>query len=332
MELKKYLEYKHILVPLAFSPVFIVFLILKELSYTLFRNMVWFSDSNHYFYMSYGFSSETYLPFKARTLVPTLIGFLRKILSPLNPIINFGDSAVLFFWYNSFVMILVSIVLFLIFREYVDDNWAIAGVWLHNISFPVVWYFYSALTDTTGYLFLIIAIYLIKKDRNDFWIFITIFIGMFARESVLVVVPFWLYSKSKSTDSNTKYSLTDTRLRYVFLAYISIMFIMFYEFGQHHNVIHLPVSNWWFITLLCIIPFIPMVFMWKMSKPDMVFSISVLLFSAYALFFVFFDGRFLVIGYPIWVAYNLQVVRKFVDWAINEKELMSRSFKMMEHG
>ena len=92
---------------------------------------------------------------------------------------------------------------------------------------------------------------------------------------------------------------------------IGVVFVFQYTLGGHGSF-HAPAANWLIYIFLCVIPFIPFVYYWNMNKPDLIYSGCVLCLSLYALFFAYFDGRFLVLGYPIWTAYSLRTAETIV--------------------
>jgi len=351
MELKNYSESIRIAIAgCGILPLFIVLQIFYYVDHSLFVDMVVFPDTEWYHSIFVSFRGGgnvpqwVHDPFQQRVLFPFITAIFYNLTYPIMPM----SEEWYFFAVNSILMVGVGMLLYMLLKTYTSNNFALLGVWLHNLSYPVVWYFLAGLTDTLGYLFVLICLIILKsykKDEDtwtattkDFVYFIVLMIGIVVRESVLITLPVWLYIKYKQKPRDwvkAGYSRNDK----VFGAFVELLspfvicgaFFLYYGMSNktHFN---LPPANWWFVTLLCLVPFVPFVLMWKMNKQDSVYTTTVLLYTLYSLFFAAYDGRFLVLGYPIWVALNLQALEKLYHWAINEKELMNRASEALEHG
>jgi hypothetical protein len=342
MESRNYPEWiKGLVAAFGHLPLVIFLQTLYFINYSLFIDLAVFPDTTYYQSMSVslrqGRGVEDWInaPFRSRVIYPYLTGILHNLLN-LDP---YNTTFMTEEWYlfatNVIIMIFVNIALYVLFKEYTNDKLAILGVWVHNLSYPVVWYFLAGLTDALGYLFILLGLLILKKriqwNKTDIPYFLLIAIGIGVRESVVLTVPLYIYfsyNHFKEDWDNRQVSQPISNLliefrKYIFsgitLVILGIMYLMWYGFGGKTNV-HAPFHIWLIAIFLSLIPFAPFVFSWHMNNEDKLYSVFVFLYSLYALFFAAFDGRFLALGYPIWVAYNLQVIERLYYWIQNERE------------
>lgn len=351
MELKKYSEsVRIIIVGFGHLPLFLVLQVLYYVNHPVFVDVVVFPDTLWYNFIfvslrsGNGIPQWLHSPFKQRVLFPYITAIFYNLTYP---IMHMSEEWY-FFAVNSILMIGVNILLYTLFKHYTSKKLAIFGVWVHNISFPVIWYFLAGLTDTLGYLFILLGLVFLKVDgdekdvmfvfKRDVRYFTTLVIGILVRESVLITVPIWLYIKYKQKPKDwvkAGYKTSDKVWNVLFellpLFILLGAYFIYYGLGNKTHF-HLPPANWWFVTILCLVPFVLFFVMWKMNTEDKVYSIFVVLYSVYAMFFTYYDGRFLVLGYPIWIAYTLKVMGRLGDWIRNERDLMNRSTGLLEHG
>jgi hypothetical protein len=288
------------LVYLSFLPMGVFLLLAYWFDYSFFLSFVKFPDSHYYIEMARNISADVELPFRSRVVVPILISILHFMTGS-------NDYYVTFFVFNLFIMGLISFPLYAIFEGYTTEKWAILGVWVHNLSFPVVWYFYSALADTLAYLILLILILMIQNEKSDYQVFLIFLFSLLVKETCLIVVPYWLFVKWR------EYKKTDDRetleMVIIFVFLLGLYFLFCYGF-YNKTSFNPPNPLWWVYVLLCLVPFVPFLWGWKMKKEDIVYSVTIIFYSVYAMFFASFDGRFLVLGYPIWIGYSLDALRR----------------------
>jgi hypothetical protein len=292
---------KRVLVLVALAPLPVFLLLVWSLFFApdLFNYLVVYPDSTFYILMANRQHDLVHYPFRARILVP----FLASLISPM-------PNAVSFFVVNSLTMVMVSVALFYFFRLYVSDKYAVLGVFCHNLSYPIIFYFFAALTDTVAYLFMVLGLYLIYTKRTSLLVVVVLSVGVFARETVLILLPLWIFSLYRVH-----------RLREIILSVIPIaIFVFQYGLGSH-TVFHLPFGHWVQVLVFSLAPFVVFVWFWKPKPADVVYSVSVIALSVFAMFFAYFDGRFLVLGYPVWIGLTLQVLKKwFVSSSGNEAQ------------
>jgi len=349
MELKKYSESIRVAIAgCGHLPLFIVLQTFYYVNYPLFLKMVVFPDTNWYqalfvaFREGLGVPAWLHAPFKQRVMFSHITAIFYNLTYPILPM----SEEWYFFAVNSIIMIGVNICLYLLFKHYTTGNWAVFGVWVHNLSYPVVWYFLAGLTDALGYLFVLVGLLIIKSYkeddeflslyRKDMFYLLSLLVGVFVRESILITLPIWIYIKIKLKPiewERDNYSRSDKIVSVIAdtSSIVLIMIVTFVYYGIDNKThFNLPPSSWLLVTFLCLVPFVPFIPKWKMNTQDKLYSIIVILYSVYALFFAFYDGRFLVLGYPIWVGYSLKAINRLIDWLRNELELMNKDNKVGE--
>jgi hypothetical protein len=153
-------------------------------------------DSPHYiaaveYYRGNIDKSELVQPFSYRPLIP-IIASVMPIKSPMTAI-NYVNLAVL---------LLSAIFLYklLLYMQF-SSMWSFWGGMLYIFSFPVAYYGAVGIIDTAGIMFIIIGLYYLF--RNNYWgLVIAVFLGAFAKETVVIIIPvafiYYLISKDKN--------------------------------------------------------------------------------------------------------------------------------------
>lgn len=281
--------------PLMMLPVLSFFIWAYAFAPDLFASLVVYPDSEKYILMANGQHHLVNYPFRARILVP----FLASLIPYLS------GTHLAFFFVNTVAMFGVSVLLFLIFRLYASEKYALFGVLAHNVSYPIVYYFFAALTDTMGYLLVLVGLYLIFTKRNSYYITAVLVVGLLARETILVLLPLWIVSKWNRRERAL-----------AFMSAVLVVFFFVYQYGVgSHTSFRFPAGHWQLVIILSLVPFLPFALFWKKNNLAGIYSLSVVLLSLWAFFFAYFDGRFLVLGYPVWIGLTVQAIeRKLKNW------------------
>jgi len=195
-------------------------------------------------------------------------------------------------------MIVTNIVLYQLLQKYVTGEKALIGIVGHAITFPVLYYFYAVLTDTVCYMIVVIVLYMIYDERIATMLIIPVIaVGVVVRETILITLPLLMVMRIRKEPAQVVIGIIEVGLVYMVI------------YGQGSiGVLRMPNPLWWVYVVASVAPFIPFIMKWKVSRYEIVYSGTVIAYAVIALFFAYFDGRFLVYGYPVWIGLTLQAV------------------------
>ncbi|MFC2154143.1 hypothetical protein ACFLRC_01505 [Candidatus Altiarchaeota archaeon] len=243
-------------------------------------------------------------PFVYRPLTPLLAAFL-----PWDLWENFYIVNTVFILATEYLLYLFLRGLGFSLRE------SIVGVLFFLISFPTLNYLNQPLTDASGFFFLMAGIIAIWR-RSD-WVYVALALGAIARPSTLVLIPLVLLERRRFSQRDALFLLP--------LIELSLLYTYFHDIPWHFapgKSFESPAR----ILLVFILSFIPMLFFWTVAalnhrlwlpqiRRDGALSFLINCFLATSIIVISsiiiasFDGRFLVVYYPVAIPLTLYGLR-----------------------
>lgn len=296
--------------------IFLLFISTLVVSFYRFGNAENFFDSARYVEIANFFRGNAQLsdlepPYSYRPLVPFAVSIL-----PFSIPFGFG-------FVNTLFIFLSSLVLFAFLRELqFSRKLSFIGSLLFLFSFPTFWYGSACLTDAAGIFFLLLGVYLIKKGYPLILIVFATSLGVFARETVIVLLPLYILYDMK----NSFRKLCLLVIPLIVLSTIRIYFSpkvgsptwYWWHISLDATLFNLTRLDMWFtLTLtLGIFPFLIYItylnkdkWIKEMNKKDLIFLrnifVSFSIIPLYAFIAAYFDGRYIWVLYPAFIPISL---------------------------
>lgn len=171
--------------------------------YDVYSDLNAIGDAEHYMNMSRQEFTNVGRRYYNRFLVPSIASFLNQNLeiekflpagyenvSKKSIQLNFGIINILALGGTAFM-------LFFFCKDLKFSEWeSLAGCFLFFTSFFVINYYTAPLVDAAGCFFLLACIYAILRERS-LWLFLAFLLGVFVKESTLIVLLFIIINEKK---------------------------------------------------------------------------------------------------------------------------------------
>ena len=295
--------------------IFLLFISTIVVSFYRFGDSENFIDSTLYVEIANFFRGNAQLndlnpPFSFRPLVPFTVSLL-----PFSIPTGFGIV-------NTLFIFLSSLVLFAFLKELqFSKKFSLIGSLLFIFSFPTFWYGSACLTDATGIFFMLVGVYLIKKNYPLISIVFATSLGVLAREMVIVLLPLYMLCDAKR--SFRKLFLFAIPLivlslvRIYFSPKVGVHSWYWFHISWDFVLFNLTRVDMWvtLILTLGIFPFLIIVGYLKdtwtanIDKEDLILLknifISFSIIPGYAFTAAYFDGRYIWVLYPVLIPLSL---------------------------